>query len=47
MHLETPTYPVGAFIADVGGAAGLIFGLNVMENGFIQSCTVPTDSYKN
>ena len=24
------------FLADVGGAAGLIFGLNIMETGFMK-----------
>jgi len=28
-----PTYPTGSFIADVGGALGLIFGLNLMDIG--------------
>ena len=35
MDRETPTYPSTAFLADVGGAAGLIFGLNIMETGFL------------
>ena len=32
---ETPTYPSATFLADVGGAAGLIFGLNIMETDFL------------
>ena len=35
MDKETPTYPSTTFLADVGGAAGLIFGLNIMETGFL------------
>jgi len=34
---EAPTYPSTAFLADVGGAAGLIFGLNIMETGFLSN----------
>ena len=33
-HIETPTYSPAAFLADIGGAAGLIFGLNIVEIGF-------------
>jgi len=32
--METPTYPTATFMADVGGAAGLIFGLNFMAKGY-------------
>ena len=28
---EIPTYDAGRFLADVGGSAGLIFGLNIMD----------------
>ena len=31
---EEPTYLTESFIADIGGAAGLIFGLNLTETGF-------------
>ena len=27
---EEPSYPIASFVADTGGAAGLIFGLNIM-----------------
>ena len=36
IDMETPTYPSTSFLADVGGAAGLIFGLNIMATGFIK-----------
>ena len=32
---ETATYPLTTFFANVGGAAGLIFGLNIMETGLL------------
>ena len=31
---EEPSYPTESFVADLGGAAGLIFGLNLTETGF-------------
>jgi len=34
--METPTYPISSFLADLGGAAGLIFGLNIM--GKVSTC---------
>ena len=30
LHQEMPEYPIASFVADTGGAAGLIFGLNIM-----------------
>jgi hypothetical protein len=34
---ETATYPFALFISDVGGAAGLILGLNIL--GILRHCS--------
>ena len=34
INTEEPNYPTSSFIADIGGAFGLVFGLNVMETWF-------------
>ena len=31
---EVASYPRTSFLSDVGGAAGLVFGINIMGNGF-------------
>lgn len=33
LESETAAYPMSALLSDVGGAAGLVLGLNALGNG--------------